>query len=69
MVTGWVQYKDKWYHLEDEGEMSSKEYVKGFDGRLYYVTEEGSMLESTDIAVHEDGSLYELSTGKPIGTF
>ena len=69
MVTGWIKYRDKWYHLEDEGEMSSKEYVKGFDGRLYYVTEEGSMLESTDIEVREDGSLVEKETGNIVGTF
>ena len=49
--------------------MSSKEYVPGADGRLYYVTEEGAMLENTEIAVSEDGSLIEKSTGNIVGKF
>lgn len=69
MVTGWIKYRDKWYHLENEGQMSSKEYVTGYDGRLYYVKEDGSLLESTDIKVQEDGSLVEKETGNIIGTF
>ena len=69
MVTGWIKYRDKWYHLENEGQMSSKEYVTGYDGRLYYVKEDGSLLESTDIEVREDGSLVEKETGNIIGTF
>ena len=69
MVTGWIKYREKWYHLENEGQMSSKEYVTGYDGRLYYVKEDGSLLESTDIEVREDGSLVEKETGNIIGTF
>ncbi len=69
MVTGWIKYRDKWYHLENEGQMSSKEYVTGYDGRLYYVKEDGSLLESTDIEVREDGTLVEKETGNIIGTF
>ena len=69
MVTGWIKYRDKWYHLENEGQMSSKEYVTGYDGRLYYVKEDGSLLESTNIEVREDGSLVEKETGNIIGTF
>ena len=69
MVTGWIKYRDKWYHLENEGQMSSKEYVTGYDGRLYYVKEDGSLLESTDIEVREDGSLVEKETGNIVGTF
>lgn len=37
--------------------------------RLYYVKENGSLLESTDIEVREDGSLVEKETGNIIGTF
>ena len=69
MVIGWVRYEDKWYHLEDNGEMSSKEYVPGGDGRLYYVKEDGSMLENTEITVAEDGSLIEKATGNIVGKF
>ena len=69
MVIGWVRYEDKWYHLEDNGEMSSKEYVLGGDGRLYYVKEDGSMLENTEITVGEDGSLIEKATGNIVGKF
>ena len=69
MVTGWIKYRDKLYHLENEGQMSSKEYVTGYDGRLYYVKEDGSLLESTDIEVREDGSLVEKETGNIVGTF
>lgn len=69
MVVGWIKYKNKWYHLEDNGEMSSKEYVLGGDGRLYYVKEDGSMLENTEITVSEDGSLIEKVTGNIVGRF
>lgn len=69
MVTGWIKYRDKWYHLENEGQLSSKEYVTGYDGRLYYVKEDGSLLESTNIEVREDGSLVEKETGNIVGTF
>ena len=69
MVIGWVRYEEKWYHLEDNGEMSSKEYVPGGDGRLYYVKEDGAMLENTEITVSEDGSLIEKATGNIVGKF
>ena len=69
MVVGWIKYENKWYHLEDNGEMSSKEYVLGGDGRLYYVKEDGSMLENTEITVSEDGSLIEKVTGNIVGRF
>ena len=49
--------------------MSSKEYVPGGDGRLYYVTENGAMLENTEITVGEDGSLIEKATGNIVGKF
>ena len=49
--------------------METKTMVEGKDGRLYYLTEDGSMLSNTDVKVAEDGSLIESSTGKPIGTF
>lgn len=69
MYVGWIKYQDKWYHFEGDGQMSSKEYVTGYDGRLYYVREDGSLLESTSIEVREDGSLVEKETGNIIGTF
>lgn len=69
MVVGWVRYNDKWYHLKDDGQMSSKEYIVGSDGRLYYVTEDGAMLENTEITVSEDGSLIEKATGNIVGKF
>lgn len=69
MSTGWVEIDGKWYHFNGrDGYMETKTMVEGKDGRLYYLTEDGSMLTNTDVKVAEDGSLIESTTGKPIGT-
>lgn len=69
MTVGWKQVDNKWYHFNRrDGYMETKTMVEGKDGRLYYLTGDGSMLSNTDVKVAEDGSLIESSTGKPIGT-
>ena len=55
MVTGWVQYKDKLYHLKEEnGEMSSKEFVK-VEGGWYYVKEDGSLADKPEFTIEPEG--------------
>jgi len=55
MVTGWVQYKDKLYHLKEEnGEMSSKEFVK-VEGGWYYVNEDGSRSDKPEFTIEPEG--------------
>lgn len=69
MSTGWVEKDGKYYHFNRrDGYMETKTMVEGKDGRLYYLTEDGSMLSNTEVKVAEDGSLIESVTGKPIGT-
>lgn len=69
MTVGWKEVDGKWYHFNRrDGYMETKTMVEGKDGRLYYLTEDGSMLSNTDVKVAKDGSLIESVTGKPIGT-
>lgn len=70
MTVGWKELEDKWYHFNRrDGYMETKTMVEGKDGRLYYLTEDGSMLSNTDVKVAADGSLIEKATGNIVGKF
>lgn len=58
MVTGWIQYFDKWYYCTNEnGDMVSKE-VRKIGDAYYYFNSNGEMLEKASIRVDESGEIH-----------
>ena len=47
MKTGWVQDKDKWYYLNEDGSMKTGWIQSSSSGKWYYLNSDGSMAHDT----------------------
>nr|WP_279285825.1 hypothetical protein [Clostridium sp. SM-530-WT-3G] len=49
MTTGWVQDNNKWYYMNESGDMATGWVQSPYSGKWYYLNQSGEMLTNTTV--------------------